>query len=163
MKIPFNEEQTFRKSWVMYLIPIFVAIPIYGIYQQYVLGEPFGNKSMSDIGLFSLLFFSLGIVVFIWMIKLSTKIDEFQIKMNFYPLTSKTVHWSEIKTAEVINYGFVGGWGIRLWTKFGTVYNISGKKGLAIELNNGKKFLIGTQKESELKAVLKSLKTTQEH
>jgi len=46
MKIPFNEEQTFRKSWVMYLIPIFVAIPIYGIYQQYVLGEPFGNKSI---------------------------------------------------------------------------------------------------------------------
>jgi len=39
MKIQFIEEQTFRKSWVMYLTLISVAIPIYGMYQQYVLGD----------------------------------------------------------------------------------------------------------------------------
>jgi hypothetical protein len=31
------------------------------------------------------------------------------------------------------------------------VYNINGNKGLAIELKNRKKFVIGTQKETELK------------
>ena len=158
MKVHFKEEQTFRKSWVMYLILISVAIPIYGMYQQYILGEPFGSKPMSDTGLFLLLFFTLGIVGFLWMIKLTTQIDNFQIKMKFYPLTSKTIQWSEVKTAEVLNYGFVGGWGIRLWTKYGTVYNISGNKGLAIELNNGKKLLIGTKNEAELKSVLANLK-----
>ena len=161
MKIQFIEEQTFRKSWVMYLTLISVAIPIYGMYQQYVLGEPFGNKPMSDTGLFSLLFFTVAIVGFIWMIKLSTHIDDFQIKMSFFPLTSKTVKWSEVLSAKVVNYGFVGGWGIRLWTKFGTVYNISGNQGLAIELKNGKTFLIGTQKETELRSFLDALKNKQ--
>lgn len=60
----------------------------------------------------------------------------------------------DIKSAKVVNYGFVGGWGIRLWTAYGTVYNIKGNKGLAIELFNGEKFLIGTQKENELKIIV---------
>ena len=34
---------------------------------------------------------------------------------------------------------------------------MNGNKGLAIELNNGKKFVIGTQKEKELKNVLEKI------
>lgn len=68
----------------------------------------------------------------------------------------KSVEWEDVKQAKVVDYGFVGGWGIRFGTEYGTVYNIKGKKGLAIELNNGKKFLIGTQKEEELNEVLQS-------
>jgi hypothetical protein len=75
--------------------------------------------------------------------------------MSFFPLIKKTTNWTEIKKVEVVNYGFVGGWGIRLWTKYGTVYNIKGNKGLAIELFNGKKYLIGTQKEIELNEIVK--------
>ena len=45
-----------------------------------------------------------------------------------------------------VHYGFVGGWGIRFFTAYGTVYNMRGTKGLAINLEKGKKFLIGTQK-----------------
>ena len=66
----------------------------------------------------------------------------------------KRVGWNEIKSTKVVNCGLVGGWGIRLWTKYGTVYNTKGNKGLAIELKNGKKFLIGTQKETELNKIL---------
>lgn len=77
--------------------------------------------------------------------------------MSFFPFVRKKVNWNEIKNIEVINYGFVGGWGIRLWTKYGTVYNMKGNKGLAIELNNGKKFLIGTQKETELRKFMEKM------
>ena len=35
---------------------------------------------------------------------------------------------------------------------------MKGKIGLAIELNNGKKFLIGTQKETELNKVVNEIK-----
>ena len=59
--------------------------------------------------------------------------------------------------AEIVNYGFVGGWGIRLWTKYGTVYNMRGNKGLAIALTDGNKFLIGTQKPEELTAILEKI------
>ena len=57
----------------------------------------------------------------------------------------------------MINYGFVGGWGIRLFTKYGTIYNTSGNKGLALELHDGKKLVIGTDKEEELKNFIEKL------
>ena len=56
-----------------------------------------------------------------------------------------------------MNYGCVGGWGIRLWTKYGTIYNIKGNKGLAVKLLSGKKFLIGTQKGNELSEIVKKI------
>ena len=79
--------------------------------------------------------------------------------MRFFPLVKKDIKWKDIKDVQVIEYGFVGGFGIRLGTKYGTVYNIKGNKGLAIELTNGKKYLIGTQKETELKTALKKIKS----
>ena len=82
--------------------------------------------------------------------RLHTEIDADGIRIRFFPLTKRAVKWSEVKRAEVVNYGFVGGWGIRLWTSYGTVYNTSGNKGLAIELKDGKKFLIGTRREGEM-------------
>jgi len=92
--------------------------------------------------------------------KLKTSIDKNGIQMIFFPFTRNRVEWNEIQDTKVVNYGFVGGWGIRLWTKYGTVYNMKGNKGLAIELKNGKKFLIGTQKEVELNNVLKKISVT---
>lgn len=79
--------------------------------------------------------------------------------MHFFPFIKKQVHWDQIKTIEVVNYGFVGGWGIRLFTSYGTVYNIQGNMGLAIELTSGKKFLIGTQKPKELTLFIEKLNT----
>ncbi len=53
------------------------------------------------------------------------------------------------------NQLWICGWlGIWLFTKYGTVYNTRGNKGLALELKNGKKFLIGTQKMEELSEVV---------
>jgi hypothetical protein len=88
---------------------------------------------------------------------MKTEIDQDEIRMNFYPFVKKRISWNQIKKADVVNYGFVGGWGIRLWTSYGTVYNTKGDRGLAIELVDGKKLLIGTQKEAALKAVLEEI------
>jgi hypothetical protein len=77
--------------------------------------------------------------------------------MHFFPFVKKRIDWKDVKSAEVLDYGFVGGWGIRLWTAYGTVYNVKGTKGIAIELLNGKKFLIGTQKETELREILEKI------
>lgn len=87
-------------------------------------------------------------------IRLKTVIDNEKIQISFFPFTRKNVKWDDIESVKIVDYGFVGGWGIRLGTKYGTVYNIKGSKGLAIELKNGKKFLIGTQKEKELNNII---------
>jgi hypothetical protein len=90
----------------------------------------------------------------IYSFRLKTEINQYEIKVSFFPFVKKRVSWDEVKSAEILDYGFVGGWGIRLWTKYGTVYNTRGSKGLAIELNNGREFLIGTQKAAELHEII---------
>ena len=70
--------------------------------------------------------------------------------------------WTEIKSVKLLDYGFVGGWGIRFWTKYGTVYNIRGSKGLLLEFSDGKTIVVGTQKEEELKFFLKDIEKISE-
>lgn len=89
--------------------------------------------------------------------RLITRIDENGIHYRFFPFVSQDYSWSEILTARVIDYGFVGGWGIRLFTPYGTVYNVKGSKGLAVELKDGRKFCLGTQRPQELQKVLSGL------
>lgn len=157
MKTEFKEEQKFTQWWLwLILIPVGI-LPIFGIYKQLILGDKFGDKPMSDLGLIILTIFIFSLIGLFFIMKLKTSIDKNGIQMSFFPFVRKKVNWNEIKNIEVINYGFVGGWGIRLWTKYGTVYNMKGNKGLAIELNNGKKFLIGTQKETELRKFMEKM------
>ena len=87
---------------------------------------------------------------------LITEITNQGVKMRFIPFVKKDIPWSEIKSIRIVDYGFVG-YGIRLGSKYGTVYNVNGSKGLAIVLSNGKQFVIGTQREKELKEILKKI------
>jgi len=136
MKINFKEEQKFTQWWLWIILAVIGLIPVFGIYKE--------TNSISQwvVGIFI-----CALIVLFWMIKLRTEISENGIKMTFFPFVKKKIKWKEIKEVKVVNYGFVGGWGIRFGTKYGTVYNIKGKFGLAIKLNTGKKFLIGTQKK----------------
>lgn len=154
MKIDFEEKQRFTQWWLWILLIGIVLIPVYGIYKQIIMGQQLGNNPLPNYGLFLLLIFMLAIAGFFWKMQLTTKIDNEAIRMNFWPLAKKEIKWAEIDEAKVTNYGFVGGWGVRIGTDYGTVYNTSGKIGLAIRLKNGRKLCIGTQKEAELKEVI---------
>ena len=157
MKTEFKEEQKFNQWWLWLILILMGVLPIVGIYKQLILGEKLGDNPMSDISLliFSIIMFSL--VGLFLIMKLKTSIDKNGINMHFFPFIKKSVDWQQIKNVKVVNYGFVGGWGIRLWTKYGTVYNIRGNKGLEIVLKSGKKFLIGTQKETELSTIIEKM------
>jgi len=154
MKATFEEKQTFKQIWLWCILILLCAIPLYGMYKQLYLNEAFGDQPMSDGGLIALSLFCIALAVFIGVIRLETVIDSVGIRMTFYPFIKKTITWDEIESLAVKKYGFVGGWGIRLGTKYGTVYNIKGDIGLAIKLKDGKKLLIGTQKEDELEKVI---------
>lgn len=157
MKKQFSEKQKFTQWWIWLILLGIGILPLIGIYKQLYLGEPFGDKPLSDNGLIVFTVFIFAFIAFFWVMQLRTDINQQEVKMYFFPFLKKTIKWSEVKSAQIVNYGFVGGWGIRLWTKYGTVYNIKGKMGLALELKNNKKILIGTQKADELKAFLNSL------
>jgi len=159
MQTPFKEEQKFTQWWLWLLLSGVALIPVFGIYKQIFLGEKFGDNPMPDAGLiiFALVVFS--ILFLFWKMRLKTEINQESISIHFFPFVKKKILWKDVKTASVLNYGFVGGWGIRLGTKYGTVYNTRGNKGLALELKNGRKFCIGTQKEAELRQFVEKILT----
>ncbi len=159
----FTETQKFRQWYIWALLAGVALIPIYGLYTQLYLGVPMGNNPLSNTGMiFFALFIALLLLLF-FIMRLETTINNTHIHFRFFPFVNKSVSWDDVKTAEIIDYGFVGGWGIRIGTPYGTVYNISGRKGLALELNNGRKFLIGTRKTAELELFLNRLVREESH
>ena len=113
-----------------------------------------------------MLAFIIQSVVFIPMIWIAftailrTEVGHSYIQFQFSPFAKKRRYdASQIQEVKVIKYGFVGGWGIRLFTRYGTVYNTWGNKGLFIKFNSGKKMVVGTQKAEELRQFLISSTT----
>ena len=156
MKIEFLEEQRFDQWWLWLLLGLLGLLMGYGFYNQIVLGFAFGSHPMPNWGLaiFSVSVFTM--IGFFWCIRLRTEINGEWLRIRFTPLGKRSVRWADVKSAEVIDYGFVG-YGYRLGTKYGTVYNTQGRSGLAVILKNGDKFLVGTQKEEELREVLQGI------
>lgn len=158
MDVLFREEQKFDQAWIWLILLFALGIPLFGLFMQLGLDRPFGNKPMSNTGLVVWAICGVGLVIFFRMLKLTTIIDRENIHIKFFPFTNKKIKWAEVNEATVLDYGFVGGWGVRYFTKYGTAYNVKGSKGLALELNNKKKLLIGTQQEAALDAAVKDIK-----
>ena len=160
MKV-FKEEQRFTQSWLIALLLISVIAPIVMITKEYLED----NSSMTTnefILTLVAITISLSLIFFF---KLTTRIDEAGIHYQFFPFhfSLRVIKWSEIDKAYVRTYdpiGDYGGWGLKggwLWNKKkGTAINVSGDIGIQLELKDGKKILIGTQKMDEAKRVLEN-------
>lgn len=159
MNTSFKEKQKFS-NWILWPLAL-LLVPIgcficYGIYQQMILGEPFGDKPGSDLSLILVAILLLGLPLFLCSLYLKTEMDKQQIKLHFFPFIKKEIPWNEVSNFEIVQYGFVG-WGIRFSSQYGTVYNTQGNIGLALQLKSGKKILIGTQKRAELEGFLQNI------
>ncbi|SCX88005.1 hypothetical protein SAMN05192588_0068 [Nonlabens sp. Hel1_33_55] len=141
-KILFQEEQRFNQWWlwlILGIVFISVAVAIISLREKLTITD-----MILSIAVTAAIFGSLALF------KLTTTITEENIKIHFFPFIKREWKWTELQIAEVIDYGFVGGWGIRIWTGYGTVYNVRGSKGLHIKTDS-KEYVIGTQKEQELR------------
>ena len=154
MKIEFREKQKFTQWWLWLILIISSAAPFIGLFRQIFVVDKFGDAPATDSSIVIFAATMVFVIVLFLVMNLKTEIDKKEIRMKFFPFITKKIEWKDVKNVKVINYGFVGGWGIRLFTQYGTVYNIRGNKGLALELQNGKKLVIGTQKEEELRRFL---------
>lgn len=152
MKPTFTETQKFSAPWIK--IPLGINV-LYTLYLNINTFVNLGSLKILEIGTSIL---SIAIFLLFQKMELITEINQEGIKMKFYPFISKTFAFDQIESMSVIDYGFVGGWGIRLWSSYGTIYNVSGSKGLFIELKNGKKYVIGTEQEETLRNYIESIR-----
>jgi len=155
----YKESQRFTQWWLGILMFGISVLPLYGIVQQLVFKEPWGDKPMADWGLIVYAAGTAALVYFIYTINLRTWIHPDGVQVSFPPFfRNKHFSFDDMVSAEVVTYGFVG-YGLRISFKYGTVYNIKGNKGLAIIMKNGKKYLIGTQHPVQVAEIIKHLLT----
>ena len=143
-----------KQWWLWALLFALMGLFVYILVQQVVFGKPVGNNPAPNGVLILLSLIPLGVMALVYSVTLKTEVTDTEIKINLTPLGSATIKRSEIKTSKIVYYGFVG-YGLRFSPKYGTVYNTHGKVGMAIETNNGSKYLIGTQKATEFEKALK--------
>ena len=149
----FTESQPFHLQPIFWVVTIgFAAIVFYLFAQDMIYG------SVAYI-IGAVLLMNL---VFMFFARLRTRINDSGVQVKMIPFHGKwrSYAWEEIESAEVITYRPLrdyGGWGIRFSSK-GTAYNVAGNVGLSLKLNNGKRYLIGTQMGEELGQIIKVYK-----
>lgn len=156
MKVLFEEKQRFDQWWIWAILVIVAVLTIPTTFYSNV-GN--GGRNWSQINTEDIagMIIILVVIILFLLLRLKTTITTTDIRMVYFPIVWKTVAVRDTVTLEVIDHGFVGGWGIRWFTTFGTVYNVRGQKGLHIKTNKGKGFVIGTQKPEELRKSLEHL------
>ena len=158
--IYFEEEQRFRQPWLWAILLLSLAVPLaifgYGLVQQLVLKKPFGDRPTSDASLIitagSILVLAVGISVLFYKMKLVTKLDSGHLHILFSPLKRRDIPLSDIAHWAACTYNPIrdyGGWGIKVGRR-GWAYNVSGNRGVELQLANGKRLLIGSQRSEEL-------------
>jgi hypothetical protein len=167
MKV-FKEEQRFTQLWIIVLLAISVIVPVIIIINQYLKEK----NSFSTLELVLVISLTILLPLVIFLFKLYTRIDESGIHYRFFPFhfKLKTIAWHEISKVYVRKYDAIseyGGWGLKggfFWRKSkGIAINVSGDIGIQLELKNGKKILIGTQLENQVKQVLNHYNSKLEH
>lgn len=158
MKI-FIEEQKFTQSWLFIGLAIaflVVAIPIIKDWDTISQGS-FG-EILNDLG--GILTILIAFVLFS-SFKLKTSIDEKGIYYQYLPFhfSCRFLPWNTVSKCYVRNYDAIfeyGGWGLKFSFRKnkGKSFTVKGNIGFQLELKNGKKILIGTQKKDEIQRAI---------
>jgi len=147
--ILYSEKQRFRQWWIWVLILPTPMVCLWGMFQQIILGVPFGNAPANDLFLILIaVVFGLGLPLFIYKAGLDTEVTDREVRIRFRPIHRDWVRYDfdQIENVEVHIYNPIrdyGGWGIR-YGRLGKAYNVSGNAGVLVTLKNGTRVLIGS-------------------
>jgi hypothetical protein len=129
----FIEEQTYRGTWVIYLL-LLIELPTLVL----ILVLLFNSEDKSEIG-FTLAFVisTLGLVfLLIVNLKMETRIDTYGVSFRYFPFIRSWRKFPKgtIQSISVINYSPItdyGGWGFK-GNKTTKAYSILGEQGLLL-------------------------------
>lgn len=156
----FREEQRFRQGWIWASLIAATALTVglfgYAMYQQFVLGEPWGDRPMSDTGLTVvgplMVLLMVGILWLFSTLTLVTEVREDGVHIWYRPMTKQFIAFEDIESCEARTYKAIreyGGWGIKFGPS-GKAYNVSGNEGVQLRLKNGSRLLVGSQEANLL-------------
>lgn len=126
-----------------------MLLALWGTIQQLVFGKTFGDNPAPDAFLVGFLIVTVILCYLLIATSLKIRIDSENVFVKF-GFIKRQIPIHKIKSVSLIDYGFVGGWGYRMTKEYGTIYSVSGSKGLYLVLQNGGKLVVGTQNIDEL-------------
>lgn len=152
--VRFDEKQQFRSKW-LWLLLLIAAAPAWVIFVVQVIGgRPIGSEPAPDWALWIFfLLIGVGLLGLFWWMRLEVTVTDAHLRIRFRPFRAKVIPHDQIAGAEAVTYsplGEFGGWGLRYRPGFGWAYNISGKQGVIVTLEDGRTMLIGSQRHEEL-------------
>lgn len=159
-KILFKEVQSFRYTWVWWIMLIVCFGCTALIAYHFSIDER--NSEAVLAGLISLGSILLAIILIHFM-KLELCVTPKAIYCSYFPFIKKRTYTQDnVTQVKVRKYSAItefGGWGIKYSISGkGWVYNVKGNTGLQLYLSNDKKVLIGTQQSDELSAAIEQVK-----
>jgi hypothetical protein len=157
----YHEVQYFRQRWVLILILAAAGIAWYGFILQIFLGQAFGENPAPDWAIWIIwILVGIGLPTLFYISKLIIDVDRMYIHIHLIPFTEKKIALDDILLAEARKYNPIrefGGWGVRWGFGNTRAYNISGDQGVELELKNGQKIMIGSQRSEKLSKVISRL------
>ncbi len=166
VKLRFREVQRFRQPWIwcplLASCGLVVGLFGYGMVQQLVIGKPWGDRPMSDIGLSITFVLALafvgGLIWLFWSMQLLVEVRSEELFIHFKPLKSRIVPYDQITHVEACRYRPIvqyGGWGLRRGRK-GWAFNVSGNEGVRLDFPDGTHLLIGSRRPAEMAAAIEA-------
>jgi hypothetical protein len=141
----FEEHQSFRQAWLWAIMLSLLAAT--GV--LVALAPAREGQMASWVGLAIM----LAAVLLLFSMRMTVQVDPKFIRIRFFPLWKKTIALNDVSAFEARTYGPLleyGGWGIRYGLGNGWAYNVRGNRGVQLELADGKRILIGSQRAEEL-------------
>jgi len=159
-KLIFQEEQSFKDTWMFYVVMLVIFLSIAGAVLSVWHSESV-TEGLIGVGISAVV--GIGILILFLTSKLYVTIDEDTIYYRYPPFVNseKTISKEDIKEVFVRKYKPIweyGGWGYRINLKNGRALNVAGNVGLQLVLTKEKRLLIGTQKPEEMERAIRRLK-----
>jgi hypothetical protein len=154
----FREVQRMRSWWFLILTFLLAGLAWWGMVQQLILGEPWGNNPASDEAMLAIfVIMGIGLPLFLLNIRMTTVVSD-SLQIRFFPFSfrPRTIPPEEIVSHSVVRYrplADYGGYGIR-GLPSDRAYNVSGDRGVKLILRNGNAIMIGSQRAEELNMAL---------
>lgn len=149
----FHEVQALRQWHARLVLAMPPAAMLFIAVRQLVFHRPWGSPPMSDGGVIFLTVLLVAVYLRLITVRLVTDIRSGELFVGLQGLWRKRrLPLADIRSAIEVQYdpaAEYGGYGIRSSAK-GLAYIASGNRGVQLELNDGRKLLIGSQRPGEL-------------
>ncbi|HEY3266335.1 MAG TPA: hypothetical protein VGM37_05370 [Armatimonadota bacterium] len=161
----YEEKQRFRQWWMWAILLPSLGAPMgvagYWAFAHYALGRtiPNLNPGSPDPGpALVIAFLALGAPLWMmWAAELRIRVRPDALHVSFFPfMRERRFLYSQILRAEARTYnpvGEYGGWGLK-GTGKNRALNVSGNRGVQLELVSGQRLLLGSQRPDELAAAI---------